>query len=386
MIPNMSPSEYVGSYPKASTRRSMTNNLKRYLQYVTGQAVVDLDIGWFNYLQDASPNDVIPDLISFCDMPGVSRLTPLTIRMYIATARGYLLDACDITLSPLQRRLMQRKFPGKPHPVTIDAEPERSMWRDILIQCDIRTTAALLIALSGCLRIGEIVGLRHNDVDLTCSPAVVHVPAAISKNDIPRTTYISSEAVDALRLYYRVRESYIKYAQAVSQGYSLNDELIFPFKSNSEIARLNRATSRAGYGEQDPITGRRRVHFHLARKFFITEAKTAAHPEFVEAWAGHAGYLSSAYHRPTAKRDRAEYVKAEPALLINVPDDYVRIKVDQANEIVKLQTASADQQHVINRLLDELQQLRHQQELIAATQLPGIRIRDTTQDNEYQGM
>lgn len=342
--------------------------------YVRGVEIADLDDQWLDYLRDASVEDVANDLINFCSRPGVSTLTPLTISVYVSTARGYLLDACGIQLTPIQKRMMMRKFP-KPRPVTEDAEPERSMWRDILMHCDVRTSAELLIALSGGLRIGEVLGLRIPDVDMDQVPTVVKIPSEISKNGLSRITYISAEATDALKLYYKSRDAIIITAEKRLFRSERDRDLIFPFKPKSEQAKLNVASFRAGHGARDPRTRRRKVHFHLARKFFLTEAKTAAHPEFVEAWAGHAGYLASAYHRPTARRDREEYLKAEPALLINVPEDYYRVKVEQANEIIKLQTASADQQRVINRLLDELTRVRDRQDMMVTTQ---IRIRGDT--------
>lgn len=90
-------------------------------------------------------------------------------------------------------------------------------------------------------------------------------------------------------------------------------------------------------------------------------AKRRAGAPFVEAWAGHAGYLAASYHLPSIDEDQAEYLKCEPDLTINIPDDYLAIKIRQATEIQELQVTAANQQRVIQDLVDEIRDLRRSQ-------------------------
>ena len=81
---------------------------------------------------------------------------------------------------------------------------------------------------------------------------------------------------------------------------------------------ISDATVRAGYTERDRRTGRYKVHFHLWRKYFLTQAKRHANSAYVESWAGHSGYLASSYHRPSDEEDRAEYLKCELDITIHI--------------------------------------------------------------------
>lgn len=369
MIPAMLPSEYLGYYARESTRMSLQNSLRRYITYVTGEECTDVDASWSNYLNERDAAAIASDLMNFYRFPGVSDLAPLTVITYLSGAEGYLRDTCEISLTPLQKRLRRKRTPERPRPLTQDAEPSREMWQAILRHCDERTSAELLIALSGGLRIGETLKLQHADVDMTKVPTEVHISAKNSKNGLARTTYISREATEALKSYYLVRDAHIALAKckSFSSKHDYNTDLIFPFAKSGELGKLRAALIKAGYGDLDPATGRGKVHFHLARKWFLTTAKSVAHPEYVEAWAGHEGYLASAYHRPTSKQDREEYLKAEVALTINVPEDYQQIKLDQSAELDELRKNNERLTSMLHILQSQLETMQMQQkELMVA--------------------
>lgn len=95
-----------------------------------------------------------------------------------------------------------------------EAEPTREMIRAILLHCEERTRAEVLITISGELRIHEVVNLRHDDIRLDLIPVPVVIRAENAKNGLERTTYISQEAAEALRACYRVRELHIRRAAA----------------------------------------------------------------------------------------------------------------------------------------------------------------------------
>lgn len=376
MIPAMLPSEYLSCYGKSTTQSSLLNSLKRYLSYITGDPCVDVDEAWATYLESREPQEIARDLMNFYDFPGVLDLAPLTVTTYLSGAEGYLRDTCDISLTPLQKRMRRKKMPVKAQPISEEFEPDREMWQKILMHCDERTSAELLIALSGGLRVGEIVKLRHQDVDMTQVPTIVRIIAKHAKNGLTRTTYISREAAAALKAYYLVRDLQMDKAHCKATTFrpdhTYDPEKIFPFHQSGEINKLRRAIIKAGYGEVDPVTKRGKVHFHLARKWFITTAKFIAHPEFVESWAGHEGYLASSYHRPTSKQDREEYLKAEVALTINAPDDYMQIKLDQQAELDELRKNNERLTSMLHIMQSQMETMQSQQkELIASQRVRG---------------
>jgi len=374
MQPEMSPSEYIGYYAKERTRQLKRNCMMRYLSIVTEKPITDFDAQWIEYVQN--PEQVRQDLISFANHPGTRHMAPLTIMTYLSAVESYLADCCSISLTNLQKLMRKRNRAEKIRVVSHEAEPTRGMIRAILAHCDERTTAEVLIIISGGLRIHEVVNLRHDDVQLDRNPVPVVIRAENAKNGLERTTYISQEAAEALKAYYRVRELHIKRAAAKTAHTSPNlvydDEKIFPFSTQGERTKLNTAIKKAGFDQRDPRTKRLLVHFHLYRKMFLTEGKRVAAPEYVEAWAGHTGYLSESYHRPTADQQVKEYLKAEAVLTINVPDDYEQIKVEQASEIANLQQTNTHLMAQLTSLQAAVEDMQREQERITFAQISGL--------------
>jgi hypothetical protein len=54
-------------------------------------------------------------------------------------------------------------------------------------------------------------------------------------------------------------------------------------------------------------------------------------------------------------------------LTSDTPDDYFECKIKNADEIAKLQINSAQQQAIINRLLQELENVKHNQGRLSLT-------------------
>lgn len=374
MQPEMIPSEYIGYYAKERTRHSKQVSMIRYLSIVTEKRITDLDVQWIEYIQN--PDQVRHDLMSFANRPETRHMAPLTIRNYISAVESYLSDCCGISLTTLQKLMRKRNRAEKIRVISHEAEPTREMIRTILAHCDERTTAEVLIIISGGLRIHEVVNLRHEDVKLDQSPVPVVIRAENAKNGLERMTYISQEAVEALKAYYRVRELHIKRAAAktahTSPSFVYDEDKIFPFSTQGERTKLNTAIKKAGFDQRDPRTHRFMVHFHLYRKMFLTEGKRVAAPEYVEAWAGHTGYLSESYHRPTADQQVKEYLKAEAALTVNVPEDYEKIKVEQASEIATLQQTNTHLLAQLTALQAAVEDMQKEQERITIAQISGF--------------
>ena len=366
MIPEMMPNEYIAMYAKENTRYQKQFSLQRFLKVYLGHDVSDLNPAMQEYLQ-RDDKRVLQDLVGYHTHPSIQRLAPKTRSLYTSLVITYFEDCCGLHLSNLQRKMARKSMAEKVRAVTVNASPTREMIRTILQHCNERHTAEILISVSSGLRFGEILQLVHDDIDYTTTPVTIHVRGETTKTGDPRTTYLSTEAVDALKSYYRVRDAMIKirdhHNRRPQPESDMDDKLIFPWSQTNEGALILRSIKNAGYTERDKRTGRYRVHFHILRAFFLTQAKRRAGAPFVEAWAGHAGYLASSYHRPSVEEDQAEYLKCEIDLTINVPDDYLAIKVRQATEIQELQTTAANQQRVIQDLVDEIRMLRRHQEM-----------------------
>jgi len=91
---------------------------------------------------------------------------------------------------------------------------------------------------------------------------------------------------------------------------------------------LNLAAKNAGLNGD-----KKKIHFHLFRKFFMSQMKLAISSEIVELLAGHDGYLSSSYRRYTKDQVITEYLKGEHLITIQIPSDIRTIREEVKKEI-----------------------------------------------------
>ncbi|HJK50248.1 MAG TPA: site-specific integrase [Methanocorpusculum sp.] len=366
----LSPTAYFDLYSSDRTRSWYRNCMKRYLEIVTGQriATLDLDTAWATYLN--SGVDVRRDLIQF-PLLVRGQLAPMTIHQYMGATEQYLADAHGIELTRQEKRLRKRAEPDN-IPITANAALTREMIAEVLRHADERLQAEILIAVSSGLRIGEIVNLQRDDVNYDSDPVEITVRRENAKNGICRTSYLSSEAVAALRAYNRVREN----RHISGRGMTLkkwddlvNSSLLFPFCREGEGRRLRDAVIRSGLGLPDPKTRRMNIHFHLFRAWFSTQAGLSGAPkDYIEDLMGHVGYLRSAYWHPTVEMRREIYKNTiEPYVTINIPDDYHAVKIKQAKELEELRAANIHNQQMISILMAQLNEVQR-------TQATGIRV------------
>lgn len=379
------PSEYLDFFGNSTTQKNYRLALRKYLEIVTGVKVKDLDIAWTKYLEN-NKSEILSDLMNYDRLcKSTKNYAPHTLLQYLSTAERYLREGQNIELHPRQKRMRKNRLP-KHVTVTQDIALDSIMINKIISGADTRLRAEVLIGSSGGLRIGEIIKIEQCHIDDSKSPTKIFIPHTIAKNGIARFTFISDEATEAYNAWLTSREKTLAISKKRRTNkkhvHVLNNPRIFPYSSKNEIYRLDNRLKDIGLFFPDPITGRSQISFHSFRKFFITQFGLAASKSVAEALAGHEGYLDSAYRRIPEEEMRAEYLKAMPRLMINVPEDYYKIKIEQASEITKLQISAADQQHLINQLLDELRHLRKQQEIMSIT---GILPRDNLQNNEYEG-
>jgi len=375
MIPEMMPNEYIAMYAKENTRYQKQFALRRFLKVYLGHDVSDLNPAMQEYLQ-RDDKQVVQDLVGYHTHPSIHQLAPKTKSLYTSLVITYFEDCCDLRLSNLQRKIARKSMAEKVRAVTVNANPTREMIRTILQHCNERHTAEILISASSGLRFGEILQLEHGDIDYTTSPVTIHVRGETTKTGDPRTTYLSAEAVDAVKSYYRVRDAMIKirdhHNRRPQPESDMDDKLVFPWSQTNEGALILRSIKNAGYTERDKRTGRYRVHFHILRAFFLTQAKRRAGVPFVEAWAGHAGYLASSYHKPSVEEDQDEYLKCEPDITINIPDDYLKIKQEQNEQIASLQQTNTHLAAQLTVLRMAVEDMQREQERITLAQISGL--------------
>jgi integrase len=334
------------------------------------------------------------------DKPGLSALQNFN------TIHSFL-RLCDVTFTEKQIQQVKNQLP-KGGVMTMEDDLDTETIRNLIQHMDIKGKSVTLCLASGGMRIGELLQIQCDDIDLTSIPAVLKIRAKTAtgktKNGEGRITFISSEAAAAVMEWTKVRGEYL--ASVANKGYGLknrktrkdaNDSRLFPFSDNT-VNELFRDAVIAVFGVNavDPNTGRSTRHIHQLRKFFLSQLSLAVSKEIAEALAGHAGYLTGNYRRYTTAQLKEEYLKGEHMLyieaikeiresatttkkeLIAVKDDQNKansqmlsllIEKDQLRETVKKQAdqiAALQENHnaEINALRDKVSQLAAMKEQI----------------------
>lgn len=371
---SMLPSEYIATYSKATTRRIRKSGILKYLRMHLGPGVHDVDEGMRAYLSSRDSGQITRDLTQFYTHPAIEALAPMTRASYLSSIECYFQDACEFQLPHLQRKLRERSKREKTAAVVQEIPPTREIWQAVLSHLALRHRAELLISLSGGLRIGEVLSLWVSDIFLDEVPCRIEIRGATTKNGLPRRTFISQEAVAALRAYLRVRDEQINRSLAKCQNCTVRYDMreVFPQHYRNENQFFWSAIDAAGFGQRDGRTGRRMLHVHSCRKWFITQAKKSSHPDFVESWVGHAGYLSSSYHRPSLEEEREEYLRCELDVTINLPADYYKVKFSYESELQRMRDLQDADREAIALLRQELAELKARAVVPREPSVPGV--------------
>ena len=123
-------------------------------------------------------------------------MAPKSISFYVTAIRSYFAYYdIDVIPSKFRRKVRMPKIYRE------DEEPiDSSDVRKLLLSCNNRRLKTLILVLaSGGMRVGEALATRNMDLDLSVSPAKVHIRKEYSKTRVARDVYISEEATDYLK-------------------------------------------------------------------------------------------------------------------------------------------------------------------------------------------
>ena len=308
MIKMYLPSDLFRNLHAGSTQKIYMHALKKYLEILGSKQIgcASLDHEWMNYF--ASNPNFAADFVIFVNKAGSEYgLMPKTVRLYGQTVLMYLRE-CGIDLPERHLRRIKRSLPAN-HPISREAELDANKIRILLQHSDLRMKAIITIAVSSGMRIGEILKFKTSDINFETKPVEIYLSGDITKTKQPRKVFISSQAAGYLKEWLTETDAEKK------------DQICFPYSTSTEITRLKKLLKKCDMYDKDPRTGRSTIHFHLFRKFFLTEFKLVASADAAEELAGHKGYLDESYRRLTQKQLREEYLKAETRLIIYIDED-----------------------------------------------------------------
>lgn len=324
--------EFISYYNAPSTQRMYRTGIIRFLATAYDMpdpgrvSAADLpiyDVLSKQYLNDN--RDAAADLQRFAS--SLAGRPPHTIHGYLCAARQFLLEN-DIEITERQRRRIMGRLP-RGGSQTVEKDLDRATLKKILTHMSLKGRVLSLCLVSSGARIGEILELELEDIDLSRDPAEITIRGSTTKTWVSRTTFISREAAEAMREWLKVRPAYILESAArtrpTCRQKTLDDRRLFPFTYSVARAIWVNALKKAGLRSIDRTTGRDQIHIHMLRKFFLSQFRSAENIKIGEELCGHAGYLTAAYRR-IPKQDLIECFKLiEPRLTILAPEDYAQL-------------------------------------------------------------
>ena len=264
---------------KAKTITSSATAIISFLNYLKHKAIVDLEhIGRH-------------DIEAFVEQQQERglKITSVRTRLHALYAFIRFLSNEDLVDPQLLLRKVKLKMPQR--------LPRAIVWEDIIklvsVIDDVRDRAMILLLLRSGMRIGELLKLQANDVDLDARLVRIYEG---EKNYIGRVVYFSDDAADALAAWLKQRKK--KFYLFYSQGRSC-------FTYNGARMMFVKYLRRAGL-EHKGYT------LHCLRHSFATELLNAGmRIECLQQLLGHSKLeVTRIYARLSDKAREAEYFRA----------------------------------------------------------------------------
>ena len=328
-------SEFLSQYTKSATRSGYQSGVRAFLSFIYGLPPVDKisaggdrtarleELADRYFLED---RNYVQDLIDFsgeCQ----TRYAPTTGTYYLSAAKEFLLYN-DVELTRKQERNLKNKT-ARGGPISEEEDLTREMLRALMTVSGLMLQALVMIVLTSGVRIGEALNLTLKDVKINPDNQYAIITlrgrrvrtGTGTKNLYSRTTFINREAVEILNRWLEKREEYLqgktcRVGRFASPG-ALNDTRIFPCsKSNAETI-IQTALRKSGLLRTDEDTGRASIHYHLFRKYFVTQLTYGGVPDkYVQFFTGHLDALDRAYNKPKTEQLLEIYLRGEPHLRI----------------------------------------------------------------------
>jgi len=336
--------QFLKQYAKSSTKSSYQSGVLAFLTFIYGfnrkgkrisdDEKVKLETFADKYFVEG--RDYEQDLINFSN-DCQKNFAPTTGSYYVTAVREFYIFN-DIELTKKQERNLKNKI-VRGGPISDEEDLTKEMVRVLLNAADLKLKTLIMFMIASGVRLGEAITLTLNDIkiDKDNEYAIISLKGKRksgtgTKNVHSRTTFINKEAVELLNQWLQVREKYLKYIIGRSRGRFAvktprSDNRVFPFGKNNAENIIKTALKKAGLFSKDEDTGRATIHYHLFRKYFVTNMTYGGvGDKYVDFFTGHINALDRAYNKPTTETLLEIYMRGEP---------YLRIYGESALEIAK---------------------------------------------------
>ena len=158
------------------------------------------------------------------------------------------------------------------------------------------------------MRIGETIGLRKKDFDISGKRIMINIPAIVTKTLKSRRTLVSLEA----KPYLMQRLDEIEDNDLV---FATNKKESSVISEVTETKLFSQLIDKVFPNLERYESNTRKITLHSFRSFFITQAVWTVRESFAHALAGQEGYLKM-YKRYDNEALLEDYLKLEPSLFI----------------------------------------------------------------------
>lgn len=350
--------DFTSTYTRPASREARRQAVRLFLKMLYPNDEADYEEQAERYL--AEKTNRLHDVMRFNAYMVDEGKSTLTRMNYLQGVKGFLVHHGHEISDTQWKRQVLSKLP-KSRRAETDEEPlTHEAIAEILSQAPLQLRALVLVLCSSGMRLGEALQIAFKDVDLESVPAAVTIPAAITKTGGKRKTFLSAEAVDALRVWQKHRPTYLakRAKRHFSAGRDSEDRRIFPFTDETAQTMWGDALARTTLFTtdtiRDPTTNRLRMHLHMCRKFFRTYMPTRGVPvDVVEAMLGHEGYLTAVYRQHNDADLARFYLKGEPAVTITTAPTGATVQVQEVEALRKENARLAGELAQLTRRIDE---------------------------------
>ena len=301
--------QYLETYSSDSTSNSSKYSIRSFLTSIYGKGNLE-DLAK-RYFQEKRDREI--DIQNF--FVTIKHRPPNSIRVVLSHVKTLNMEN-GIEFPQIFLRRLTRRIKGT-KARTQDRTPTTEELKQILMPMPLQGMALYLTLVSSGMRIGELLQITSDDINLNENPVRIEIRGQITKSGNRRTAYISNEAKMFIMEWLKIREEYL--ASSVKRSRYPKDteeERLFPFSQQNALYIWHNAIKKARLNQRDPSTNRYKLHPHVLRKFFRTRLATVIPVDAVEVLMGHDGYLTGAYRKYTMTDLIENYKKGEAVLTV----------------------------------------------------------------------
>lgn len=283
---------WLDQFENENTRKQYRTALDQFEEHV-GASVN-------TYLEDLERGLFWEDLKKFWE--SLSDKAPKTQNNRVRVIKLFFQDQ-GVEIPQAEWSKFRRRRMKASRPQTQDRAGKKGEWRKIIINMASPQGRALyLMLLSTGARVGELLQIRVDDMDLESDPGRIRIRAEYTKGGVgDRTVFLTDEAESSLRQYLKWRKGK---KNAAGMDYD-STEKVFPFTPQTARETLYNALDKAGLDKRDRTSGRREIHTHSTRKFFRSHC--GLDEALTHAIMGHREYLDRSYLRIDPDRAAREF-------------------------------------------------------------------------------